>query len=128
MGGLVGDQCALQPRDYSHLRESQDTRRAGYGGYGHCTRSGACENCPIYQAAPKHLPAFDDRVLVRIHQHDSHLYLMNKPEGGWASGALRWTWAEVGRLDGWEIGRRYHDEHGDGFWLIRYGATESTTP
>lgn len=119
LGSLAGDQCALRPRNYSHLRESQDTRRAGYGGYGPCIAAGKCETCPIFQAAPRELQSLDDRVLVRIHPHDGHLYLMNRPEDGWASLALRWTWQDVARLDGWEIGRRYSDEHGDGFWLQR---------
>lgn len=118
MGGLVGDQCALRPRDYSHLRESQDTRRARYGGYGPCIAAGKCETCPIFQAAPKELRSLDDQVLVRIHR-DGRPYLMNRPEDGWASLALRWTWQDLARLDGWSIGRRYSDEHSDGFWLIR---------
>lgn len=119
VGSLAGDECALRPRTYAALRESQDTRRARYGGFGPCINDGACETCPIFTTAPKHLTSFDDRVLVRIHPHDGHLYLMNRPEDGWASGAHRWTWAEVARLDGWEIGRRHNDEHGDGFWITR---------
>lgn len=119
LGSLADDECALQPLDYTHLRESRDTRRAGYGGYGSCVRGGDCENCPIFHAKPKHLDAFDDRVLVRIHPHDGHLHLMNRPEDGWASMSQRWTWFELARLEGWEIGRAHQDEHGDGFWLIR---------
>lgn len=119
MGALIDDQCALRPRDYSHLRESQDTRRARYGGYGPCTSAGNCIECPILQAAPKRLDSLDDRVLVRIHPVDGRPCLMNRPEDGWASLALRWTWQDLARLDGWEVGRRYHDEHGDGFWLER---------
>lgn len=119
LGSLADDQCAPLPTDYTHLRESQDTRRARYGGYGPCTRAGACEQCPILQAPPQHLDALTDRILVRIHPHDTKLYLMNRPEDGWASGAYRWTWSELSRLEGWEIGRPYRDEHGDGFWLTR---------
>lgn len=119
MGALVDDECALRPRDYSHLVESQDTRRARYGGYGPCIGSGGCEQCPILQSAPRHLESLDDRVLVRVHPSDGRPYLMNRPEDGWASLGLRWTWQDLARLDGWEIGRRYSDEHGDGFWLHR---------
>lgn len=118
MGGLAGDECALRPRDYSHLRESQDTRRARYGGYGPCAADGKCETCPIFNASPLRLPALTDRVLVRIGR-DGSPYLMNRPEDGWASVARRWTWQDLARLDGWEIGRRYRDEHSDGFWLER---------
>ena len=118
LGSLAGDQCALRPRDYSHLRESQDTRRARYGGYGPCVSDGDCSNCPILNLAPRHLDSLDDRVLVRIHS-DGHLYLMNRPDDGWTSSAKRWTWQDLARLEGWEIGRRHHDEHGDGFWLER---------
>ncbi|MEU7737864.1 hypothetical protein AB0B51_33185 [Streptomyces griseus] len=119
MGGLAGDECALRPRDYSHLRESQDTRRARYGGYGPCVTAGNCEVCPIFRATPRTLPSLDDRVLVRVHPVDRRPYLMNRPDDGWASLALRWTWQDLARLDGWEIGRRHVDEHGDGFWLNR---------
>jgi hypothetical protein len=119
LGSLAGDQCALRPRDYSHLLESQDTRRAGYGGYGPCIADGKCETCPIFQAAPLDLQSLDNRILVRVHPHDGRLYLMNRPEDRWASLGLRWTWQDLARLNGWEIGRRYRDEHSDGFWLER---------
>jgi hypothetical protein len=122
LGGHMGTpsaQCALLPTSYPNLVESQDTRRARWGGFGTCNSAGRCDNCPIFQTAPKQLQALDDRVLVRIHPHDGRLYLMNRPEDGWASGALRWTWAEIARLDGWEIGHRHRDEHGDGFWINR---------
>jgi hypothetical protein len=119
MGGLAEDECALRPRDYSHLVESQDTRRARYGGYGPCIGSGDCEQCPIFRSTPRHLDSFDDRVLVRIHPSNGRPYLMNRPEDGWASLGLRWTWQDLARLDGWEIGRRHRDEHSDGFWLER---------
>jgi hypothetical protein len=113
------NQCALLPTDYTHLRESQDTRRARWGGYGPCTHDGGCESCPIFQAAPTHLDALTDRVLVRIHPQDTHVYLMNRPEDGWASNAQRWTWSRLSRLEGWEVGERHSDEHSEGFWLIR---------
>jgi hypothetical protein len=119
MGALVSDECALRPRDYSHLRESHaDTRRARYGGYGPCVTEGRCEECPIFKAAPLTLAALTDRVLVRIGPGGSP-YLMNRPEDGWASVARRWTWQDLARLDGWTIGARYGDEHSDGFWLER---------
>ncbi|MYY79814.1 MULTISPECIES: hypothetical protein [unclassified Streptomyces] len=118
MGGLAGDECALRPRDYSHLIEAQDTRRARYGGYGPCIGDGNCHSCPIANAAPKTLRAFDDRVLARIGR-DGQPYLMNRPEDGWASLAQRWTWADLARIEGWTFGPRHRDEHSDGFWLER---------
>lgn len=124
LGSLAGDQCALRPRDYSHLAESQDTRRAGYGGYGPCVSEGKCIECPILQAAPRHLDAFTDRLLVRIHPNGEP-YLMDHPEKGWSSLAWRWTWQELARLDGWTVGRAHRDEHSGGFWLER---AETTTP
>ncbi|MEU5900626.1 hypothetical protein [Streptomyces venezuelae] len=119
LGSLAGDQCALRPRDYSHLLESQNTMRAHYGGYGPCTSNGDCTNCPLFQAAPRRLQAFDDRVLVRVNERDGEPYLMNREEDGWGSLAWRWTWQDLARLDGWTVGRRYSDEHSDGFWLER---------
>lgn len=127
MGGLAGDQCALRPLSYSHWRESYaDTLRARYGGYGSCVREGKCEGCPIL-AARAHLDALNDRVLVRIDPHDRRPYLMSRPEDGWASGALRWTWERLARLEGWRAGGRYRDEHSDGFWLERVPAEQGET-
>ena len=119
MGALVSDQCALRPRDYSHLRESQDTRRARYGGYGPCINDGNCTECPILQSTPLTLDSLDDRILVRVHPSDRLPYLMNRPEDGWASLAKRWTWQDLARLNGWTVGRAYEDEHSPGFWLHR---------
>ncbi|MFG2352628.1 hypothetical protein [Streptomyces sp. NPDC048521] len=121
MGGLAGDECALRPRDYSHLVEAQDTRRAHYGGYGPCIADGRCDACPIFKAAPLTLTALTDRVLVRIGPGGSP-YLVNRPEDGWASVARRWTWQDLARLQGWTVGRAYRDEHSDGFWLERAAA------
>lgn len=119
LGSLAGDECALRPRDYSHLLESQDTRRSGYGGYGPCVTEGRCEACPIFLAAPKHLESLDDRVLVRVDPRDGRPHLMNRPDDGWASMSMRWTWQDLARLEGWMVGRRHDDEHGTGFWLER---------
>lgn len=121
-------QCALLPTSYAHLLESQNTYRARWSNFGTCRNDGDCENCPILTEPPKRLTALADRVLVRIHPYDGHLYLMNRPEDGWASGAQRWTWAEVARIDGWEIGRRHHDDHGDGFWIVRCDSKKATSP
>ncbi|MFF0277499.1 hypothetical protein [Streptomyces sp. NPDC004330] len=122
LGSLAGDECALRPRDYTHLRESHaDTRRARYGGYGPCVADGRCETCPILQATPLTLSCLDDTVLVRIHP-DGHPYLMNRPEDGWASMAKRWTWQDLARLSGWTIGRTHRDEHSRGFWIHRTAA------
>ncbi|MFD7661305.1 hypothetical protein [Streptomyces sp. NPDC059788] len=118
MGALVSDECALKPRDYTHLRESQDTRRARYGGYGPCTRNGDCGTCPVLQAPGRRLRALGNQILVRISATDGP-HLMNRSEDGWASLSQRWTWSDLARIDGWEIGRRFRDEHSDGFWLIR---------
>ncbi len=119
MGALVSDECALQPRDYSHLREAiEDTRRARYGGYGPCIRDGNCDTCPIAQAPPLPLAALTDRVLVRVGPNGSP-YLMNRPEDGWAAVARLWTWASLMRITGWTVGARYRDQHGAGFWLER---------
>lgn len=118
MGGLAGDECALRPRDYSHLIESTNTQRARYGGYGPCIADGKCETCPVFNAPSRTLRALDDRVLVRIGQ-GGEPYLMNRPEDGWASLAQRWTWQDLARIDGWDFGPRYRDEHSAGFWLER---------
>ncbi len=118
MGAFVEDECALRPRDYTHLIEAQDTRRARWGGYGACVRSGKCDTCPVFNAPPRTLRSLDDRVLVRIGP-EGRPHLMNRPEDGWASLAQRWTWQDLARIDGWTFGPRHRDEHSDGFWLER---------
>lgn len=125
-------QCALRPRSYAALRESQDTRRAGWGGFGPCDQDRAsCTGCPRLTARPKTLRAFGDRVLVRLWERAStengpavqhpapQPWLMDRPEEGWGSTGYPWTWSELARLAGWRIGRPYRDEHSDGFWLIK---------
>jgi hypothetical protein len=121
IGGLCSDECALRPLDYSHLLESQDTRRARYGGYGPCIADGACHACPIFQSASRTLTSLDDRVLVRV-DRDGIPYLMNRPDCGWASVARRCTWQDLARLTGWSVGRAHRDSFGEGFWLERAAA------
>lgn len=130
----IGDQqpqCALRPRSYATLVESFDTRRARYGGFGRCLNGGACSDCPILTAPPKRLRAFGSVVLVRLrHVHTGAFpgstlipaaldepHLMDRPEEGWASWSVRWSWEDLARLEGWQPGRPYHDEHSEGFWL-----------
>lgn len=112
-------QCALHPRTYAALVESQDTRRARWGGFGPCTRGGDCDSCPIMKAAPRRLTAFTPDVLVRIlpREGGDELHVMNRPEEGWDSLSFPWTWVQIARLKGWRVGRHHRDEHGEGFWL-----------
>ena len=42
---------------------------------------------------------------------------MNQPGKGWDSSSEVWTWEELARLEGWQVGRAHEDEHGQGFWL-----------
>jgi len=116
---LSSDECALRPTSYATLVESRDTRRARYGGFGPCARDGQCGGCPVLNAKPRTLQAFGDRVLVRVHDRDGDAHLMNRPEDGWASCGYRWSWADLSRLEGWDVGSQHHDEHGEGFWLTR---------
>lgn len=113
-------QCALRPRSHAALIESQDTRRARWGGFGPCARDGHCEGCPIANAAPRKLASFMPDVLVRILRRPdgrTELHLMNRPDQGWDSSSQVWTWDELARLQGWRIGHAHRDEHGEGFWL-----------
>ncbi|MGW0899736.1 hypothetical protein ACWD0G_22610 [Streptomyces goshikiensis] len=71
-----------------------------------------------------------DRVLVRVETTyseglfnatvSSQLWMTSGPDAvGRLDGGRPWTWAEVSRLEGWELGRRYRDVVGEGFWLHR---------
>jgi hypothetical protein len=118
---MSGDECALLPTSYPTLFESRNTQRARYGGFGPCTRKGACDTCPIYrftiEGEKRTLRSFTPRVLVRIHERHGPM-VMNKPEDGWGSYGYYWTWAELAHLEGWDLGRSHNDEHSAGFWLI----------
>ncbi|QSI49976.1 hypothetical protein [Thermobispora bispora] len=112
-------QCALRPRSYAALVEGQDTRRARWGGYGPCIRGGDCDGCPIASAAPRQLISFTPDVLVRILPRGDRdeLHVMNRPDRGWDSGSVVWSWEQLARVVGWRVGRPHRDEHSDGFWL-----------
>lgn len=117
--GTSSARCALRPTSYETLVESQDTRRASWGsGFGLCVSAGECGSCPLASAEPTTLRAFTDRVLVRVDDHNRP-HLMNHAEKGWDSTSQLWTWEELSRLNGWRVGRRHRDEHGEGFWLDR---------
>ncbi|MFF3665434.1 hypothetical protein [Microtetraspora malaysiensis] len=49
-GPVYPGQCALAPTSYATLWESQDTRRARWGGFGPCVRCGDCTSCPAMSA------------------------------------------------------------------------------
>ncbi|GHE32147.1 hypothetical protein GCM10017673_38690 [Streptosporangium violaceochromogenes] len=118
--GAPRGRCALRPRSYAALFESQDTRRARWGGgFADCTGGGRCGSCPVFEdlEAGKPLRAFTDRVLVRVGPRDGLPYLMNHPDRGWDSSARRWSWEDLARICGWELDGRQVDEHGEAFWL-----------
>ncbi|MCY0923514.1 MULTISPECIES: hypothetical protein [unclassified Streptomyces] len=129
--GAAGPQCALLPRSYATLFESQDTRRARWGGFGSCIRDGACTQCPVLTAPNRRaLEVGGDRVLVRVETTyseglfnataSSQLWMTSGPDAvDRLDGGRPWTWAEVSRLEGWELGRRYRDASMEGFWLHR---------
>lgn len=132
----IGDECALRPTDYTHFFESLDTRRARWGGYGHCVRPDPwsefgslrmpdCSTCPVFTRRET-LRAFGDRILVRVdpnHRHHAYAHLMNRPDKGWAESSRPWTWEELRALEGWRVGKLTRDEHSTCFWLYRAGTS-----
>jgi hypothetical protein len=135
--GSFGAQCALLPKFYSNLVESLDTRRAHWGGYGHCIRRGECEGCPVWTAddAEETVPFTAPRVLVRIDTEIigemftaaplSRLWMTDQPDSpDFRKPEHEWDFARIRRLlgCGWELGRPYRDQHGEGFWLHRVDA------
>ena len=120
LGSLASDECALRPRTPAALMESWNTFRARYGGFGPCMQSGRCDSC-LFMAAlstPTHLESLDDRVLFRVHPQLGPM-AMNRPEDGWASLGMRWSWDDLARLSGWEFDGFHRDDDSDGFWLRR---------
>ena len=100
--------------------ESQDTRRARYGGFGPCVAAGRCDTCPISQhQASRRLDSFTDRVLFRVNGPDGLPWALNRPEDGWASYGEPWQWDQLAAIPGWRFDGIHHDEHGEGLWLRR---------
>jgi hypothetical protein len=127
--GLPAAQCALQPRSYPHLVESQDTRKARWGGYGRCVTAGDCLSCRVLTGPGRALVRDTGRVLARlrpgrmvgdlvVQQSADRVFLVDDPAAGWDTGLEEWAWHELARLDGWTVGRAFRDVHSDGFWLI----------
>ncbi|MEU1180600.1 hypothetical protein ABZ464_23660 [Streptomyces sp. NPDC005820] len=133
-GGFLA-QCALRPRRWGALLESQDTRRARWGGFGVCTNRGDCEACTLRKAIneqPTTVEVNAPRVLVRVEEiHAGDDVVFNAGPAGWRLWVTTgpddrdyrnrrpWVWEEAARVNGWDLGRPYVDEHGDGFWLER---------
>lgn len=132
--GAGRGQCALQPRSHPTLWEAQDSRRARWGPYGPCLRDGDCLTCPVLTSQPRHLTVAADRVLVRLlpgrvtgaglglqvsPDRPCVMAEMADPESGCHSRGEPWSWAQLARVPGWQVGRAHHDEHGPGFWLQR---------
>ncbi|MGW4007920.1 hypothetical protein [Streptomyces sp. NPDC004763] len=128
-------QCALRPRRWAALLESQDTRRARWGGFGPCINRGACGDCRLRAALNEHptdVKVNAARVLVRIEPlYPAPTGMMPVGPDGWRlwvttgpddrdyRGQEPWTWEDAARVRGWDLGRSYADEHGEGFWLER---------
>ncbi|MGA5599591.1 hypothetical protein ACPCUF_00895 [Streptomyces griseoincarnatus] len=133
-GGLPA-QCALRPRRWGALLESQDTRRARWGGFGPCIRRGDCEQCPLRRALNEHPTVVEvnaPRVLVRVEPlYADDRVMFNAGPDGWRLWVTTgpddrdyrdrkpWSWEDAARVLGWDLGRPYIDEHGEGFWLER---------
>lgn len=120
-------QCALRPRSYPALYESQNTHKAAWGPFGVCVADGRCDQqCPIAAAQPATLKSFGPDVLVRLMPRGSggaaiEPHIMNQSEKGWESSSRVWTWDDLAQLQGWRLGRAHRDEHGEGFWLHATG-------
>ena len=112
--------CALRPRSYATLRESQNTSLAKWNGnFDLCKGGGQCSACPRlkHQFA---LDAFTPDVMIRIDEQ-ARLHAMDRPEDGWASYGRFVEWEDIAAVDGWRIGKHGADAHSPFFLLHREG-------
>jgi len=105
----LSNQCAMQPKSYASLRyESQNTILARWGNFGHCFNDGRCKDCELMN--PSELDVFGDKVLVRL-DSDNQPWIMNRPDKGWGEYGVPYPWSFFARLEGWQVGEKYRDEH-----------------
>jgi hypothetical protein len=145
--GAMAAQCALMPTSWATLRDSHDTRRARWGGFGACIEGGddlnrkhvTCANCPVFQRPSWTFRAFTPTILVRLLEAqppaDAPLFwtapapqphIMDKPHRGWSSKSWPVSWGDLARLVGWNVGMVYRDVDSEGFWLERDDAANLT--
>ena len=116
----LSPQCALRPTSYATLVESQDTRRARWGSFRECAGAGPCTSCPTPRAEQQ-LPAFGDRVCVRIEETPTgeQPWVMNRPDRGWGERGMPVSWDVLAQLTNFQPAGQFTDKYGAGFWLER---------
>lgn len=113
-------QCALRPTSYATLVESQDSRRARWGGYRSCSGRPSCQGCPALRGEEQ-LDAFGDRVCVRIEETPTgeQPWVMNRPDRGWGEQGTPVSWDVLAKITNFRPAGQFRDKHGAGFWLER---------
>lgn len=103
--------CALRPRTFAALRESQNTALAQWGGhFAPCTGSGQCSECPR-ATRQFSMDAAPGELFVRLHAEGSVHYTADLA-GGWNAELFLIDWDDLAALEsGWRLGRLQRDEH-----------------
>ncbi|MFD3422625.1 hypothetical protein [Streptomyces decoyicus] len=136
-------QCGLLPQNYVALWESMTGRQA-WGGFARCRRlaPGRCGDCrvqqlhlardgfdwptgtPLLLARVRPLPRTPGSMFFDLAAGLSELELMSwvgEPTG------VEADWRTVRNSAGLRLGRRFWDEDGEAFWLVRHNSSASST-
>lgn len=111
--------CALRPRSFPTLRESQNTMLAQWNGqFGRCISQGMCESCG-HASYRFRLPEGLEHLVIRLHE-DGSLHYSSEQDAGWAANLTPIDWDDLATLeDGWVISRASRDQHSEFITITR---------
>lgn len=111
--------CALRPRSFPTLRESQNTLLAAWSGqFGRCTNQGKCSTCSLVSRRFS-LPEGDPKFVIRQDANGS-LHYTTDLAAGWNAVLTPLDWDDLASLeDGWLFSRAKRDQHGEFITVTR---------
>lgn len=111
--------CALRPRSFPTLRESQNTMLAAWNGqFASCTNQGECSSC-AHGSHRFSLPKDDEQLVIRQDANGT-LHYTTDLAAGWNAHMITLHWDDLASLeDGWVFGRAQRDQHSEFITVTR---------